>query len=178
MGLARLNIWIHGIEDPCRISNKTWYVVVTDCQNRVVEWCGRKYADLPAKCGHREVSLPPGCYLVWAALNVFDIKGGIQGNYVTHFAFAKVDCHETACVHLYAPTYKKCWQAFRFATEFIAERGGFPRDTARNVEKFVGLGEQLTGALDDGPGDRQFATELERLPAVLKKKPKFEKGDE
>ena len=168
MGVARLNIWIHDIEDPCRISDKTWYVVVTDCQNRVVKWCGRRYADLPAKCGHRELKLPPGCYVVWAALNVFDIPGGgVQGNYVTHFAFANVDCHETACIHLYAPRFKSCWQTLRLATEIIAERQGFPE-----------LGNGLAGALEDAPGDRHLSAEIKRLPKVLKAKPKFDKEED
>lgn len=49
MGFARLNVWVHDIQNPCRISDRTWRINVTDCENRIVTYCGRRYANLPAR---------------------------------------------------------------------------------------------------------------------------------
>ena len=64
MGLATLNVWIHDELDPCAINDGFWYVTVTHCNGKVLEWCGQTYRGEDAKCGHAEFALPPGCYFV------------------------------------------------------------------------------------------------------------------
>lgn len=170
MGFARLNVWVHDVQDPCRISDQTWRINITDCQNRVVTYCGRRYANLPARCGHTELRLPPGCYIVWGALGVAIRPPFLYANYVTHFAFVTVRCDETACVHLYAPSYKKCWRAFLLATHLIAQQQGF-RDVRREeLAEFERLGERLAGEADAAGGDEVFADQLKELPEILREK--------
>jgi hypothetical protein len=180
MGFARLNVWVHDVQDPCRISDRTWRINVTDCQNRIVSYCGRRYANLPARCGHLELRLPPGCYIVWGALSVHVAPKFVYANYVTHFAFVNVDCHETACVHLYAPTYKKCWRAFVLATRLIAEQKGFKKGGQDEVEQFLRLGERLAGQAPAAAGDDEFAEQTEELVKSLREEEpdKLRKFDE
>jgi len=178
MGFARLNVWVHDIQDPCRISDATWRVNVTDCQNRVLSYCGRQYANIPARCGHVEFTLPPGCYIVWAALSVAILPPFLYANYITHFAFAHVDCDEDGCVHLYAPSYKKCWRAFLLATRLIAEQKGFPADLVKQIDQFTAIGERLAGHAEAAGGDDEFDRQVEGLPKVLKEKVPKEKQPE
>lgn len=71
MSTAKLNVWITEIGDPCHFiepsPNENWYVHILDCDGKVLEWCGRRYRDFLAKCGHVEIEVPPGCYTVMAS---------------------------------------------------------------------------------------------------------------
>ncbi len=178
MGFATLDVWVHDIQDPCRISDATWRVNVTDCQNRVISYCGRRYANIPAPCGHVEFRLPPGCYIVWAALSVAVVPPFLYANYITHFAFVHVDCHEAGCVHLYAPSYKMCWRAFLLATQLIAQQKGFPAQLARTIDQFAGLGERLAGHAKAVPGDEEFERQVKELREVLAKEPRPDEAPE
>lgn len=171
MGYARLNVWVHDIEDPCRISDRTWRLNVTDCQNRIIQHCGRRYANIPAPCGHRQIVLPPGCYIVWGALNVAIVPPFLYANYITHFAFVHVDCHETGCVHLYAPPYKKCWRAFWLATRLIAAHEGFRGVDQGDLERFEALGERLAGQAEPVAGDEEFDRQVRELEKLLRQEP-------
>jgi hypothetical protein len=139
-----------------KISDLTWFVNVTDCKGRVVEWCGRRYAGIPARCGHVEIELPPGCYIVSGAKSFAVAPPFLYLNYITHFSMVEVGCDEKACVHLYAPTYRLCWRFLFFATQVLAQLQGIPREKT----------ERLTAALNDVlphvPATAQDA-ELERL---------------
>lgn len=172
MGLAKLNVWIHDVVDPCKISDQTWLVNVTDCNNRVVEWCGRKYAAIPAQCGHIEIDLPPGCYTVWGALSVAIIPPFLYANYITHFCIVTVGCDEKACVQLYAPSYRWCWRSFFFATEILAQQQGIPRDKADR------LLEALNAVIEHVPktaSDAELEELLKELPKIIRQKPEKRK---
>lgn len=41
-------------------------VHILHCNGEILKWCGKKYANLPTQCGHLEVEIPPGCYMVVA----------------------------------------------------------------------------------------------------------------
>ena len=108
MGMSKLNVWISAMDDPCGISKRTWYVTIYDCDGNVLEWCGRRYVVLPARCGHLEVEVPPGCYYLKAVWS-FRIWGGIY--YVNHFtdaAIVQACCNETVCVKLFNPSVHRC----------------------------------------------------------------------
>jgi hypothetical protein len=108
MGMAKINIWISAMDDPCLVDSRTWYVTIYDCDGNVLEWCGRKYVVLPAKCGHLEVEVPPGCFLLRAVWS-FSLVGGIY--YVNHFtdaAIVQAVCEQTTCVKLYNPSIHRC----------------------------------------------------------------------
>src|SRR5262245_43268332 len=88
MSTARLNVWITQQGDPCRIENKkTLFVHVLHCNGEPLEWCGRKYLHIPARCGHLDIEIPPGCYIVGAVENPQGIPP--LGNHLTHVAIVR-----------------------------------------------------------------------------------------
>src|ERR1041384_5051160 len=106
MSTAKLNIWITQKGDPCRINKETLFVHVLHCNGEVLEWCGRRYLHIPARCGHLELEVPVGCYIVGAVEN----PGGIPplGNHLTHVAIVRADCGKDICVTLFDPTFHMC----------------------------------------------------------------------
>jgi hypothetical protein len=136
VGVAKVDVWIADIADPCKISNATWYVTVTDCRNRVIEWCRKAYEAMPAECGHIEIELPPGCYLVFGALNVWQPPpepGWPSSNYFTHTGILTLTCEESACLRLYAPLFRNCWDVVLRATEVLQARGELSQDVLNTV---------------------------------------------
>ena len=108
MGLSKLNIWISDMDDLCSVSLLTWYVTIYDCNGKVLEWCGRRYVVIPAKCGHLEIEVPPGCYYIKAVWN-FKLVGNIY--YVNHFtdaAIVQACCEQHVCVKLFNPGIHRC----------------------------------------------------------------------
>jgi len=125
MGKAKINIWVSGEADACGVWAGEGEITVFDCKG-VLEWpCGRflspegewrpvphgLYKDLPFKCGHLEVEVPPGCYWVIAGY-VSQPRPPIHLNYTTHVGIVQACCDETACVKLYNPTIRLCWDWF------------------------------------------------------------------
>ena len=134
MGMARLNVWISAMDDPCGIDNRTWYVTIYDCDGNVLEWCGRKYVVLPAKCGHLEVEVPPGCYYLKAVWS-FRFLGGIF--YVNHFtdaAIVQAVCDQTACVKLFNPSIHRCGIILLRAVRDLVQQKGVKPELARQLE--------------------------------------------
>jgi len=137
MGMAKLNIWISGLDDPCSISNRTWYVTVYDCDGNVLEWCGRRYVVLRARCGHLEVDVPPGCYRINAVWS-FHLAGGIF--YVNHFtdsAIVQARCDETVCVKLFNPSVHRCGKILLRAVQDLQLQKAIKPEVARPVEEAV-----------------------------------------
>jgi hypothetical protein len=96
MGFAHVNVWITDIGHPCRMSSQAWRVWVWQCDGTPLEWCGKVYGGLSAECGHLELELPPGCYVIWGYLQQ-------QNNFVwTDRAVVQACCDEHHCVTLYA----------------------------------------------------------------------------
>ena len=151
MSTAMLNVWITDIGDPCHIikphPEEQWYVHVVDCDGRVVEWCGRRYRDIPAKCGHAEFELPPGCYAVLASHSREHEGVGEFGNRLTHVQIVRVNCGDHACVTLFSPSAWHCGTWFKAAIEMqltAMERAGVKPETARRAIKAIdALLEQL-----------------------------------
>jgi hypothetical protein len=167
MGVSTLNVWVHDIVDPCRISDHTWFINITDCKNQVVEWCGKRYAGIPARCGHVQVELPPGCYTVWGALSFAIRPPFLYANYVTHFAPVTLCCEDKQCVQLYAPTYHQCWRSILLATQFIAEAQpqAIPPEKAKQLLDIVNsVLEHVPKTAGDAALDQIFA----ELPAMMK----------
>lgn len=110
MGLAMLNVWIGDREDPCKISEEEgWFVVILDCQRHLVKWCDLENP-APTKCGHAEITLPPGCYIVFAAKGWDPTTSGeIFAKDVTHATNVTVGCEAKACIQLYTSPEILCW---------------------------------------------------------------------
>jgi hypothetical protein len=154
MGLARMNIWLSDVADPCGTFKGSGRMTVLDCKG-VLEWpCGRfldpdgkwqpvpggAYHDLPFRCGHLEVEVPPGCYWVTAGYVGPPVGGIVHFNGTTHVGIVEVGCDETACVKLYNPTLRLCWDWFLVGLRTLAgARGtGITAAQVREVENVVG----------------------------------------
>jgi hypothetical protein len=107
MSVAMANIWITQQGKPCTIENKkTLFVYFLHCDGRVLEWCGKRYVGLPAKCGHLQIEIPVGCYIVGAVENPSGIPP--LGNHLTHIAIIRANCGDHVCVTLFNPTLHHC----------------------------------------------------------------------
>jgi len=140
MGLAKLNVWVSKVGDPCKVSNKTWYVNIYDCSGEILEWCDRKYAVIKAPCGHVEVELPPGCYIVNAVWGYWiDANDVLHGNHFAHNTIVQVECDKVKCIKLFTPKAHVCGVIFRLAVADLVRQDVVPRNVA----------EKLNEALDE-----------------------------
>lgn len=150
MGVGRINIWISDVADACGTWRGSGRATVFDCDG-ILSWpCGRhrtegqdwqqvpngQFRNLPFRCGHLEVELPPGCYWVVAG-SVSPSSGFIHLNYTTHVGIVQVGCDETACVKLYNPSIRLCWNWFRVGMRALAAQGELDRGQVEEVEKLV-----------------------------------------
>ena len=109
------------------------------CDGRVLNWCGRRYVGIPAPCGHVEITVPPGCYVLRGGENMgVDAHGGVTGNHLTDHAVVTACCDESTCVTLFAPSLHNCVFGVRVALR-----------AAMAVEKVPAeLGEPALAALE------------------------------
>jgi hypothetical protein len=122
MGMAKLQIWFTAEGNPCTISerddhdNLPWEVAIMHCSGQVLSWCGRRYVGLIARCGHLEVEVPPGCYVIRGGESMgVNPHGGITGNHLTDHAVVTACCDESTCVTLFAPSLHSCLFGFNAA---------------------------------------------------------------
>ena len=162
MGTNNVNIWITKRGDPCQIADTEHFVYVLQCSGKVLEWCGRRYANDPAdkknpnwmktKCGHLELELPPGCYVVGAV----ESSAGIPplGNCLTHIAMVRVNCGDHACVTLFDPSLHICGTWFGLGITFVAGGGGgqgFPRNAVGPAKEALAAVNKLLEVLEPDP---------------------------
>jgi hypothetical protein len=146
MSTATLNVWITEIGDPCHIIKPNpdpvtgdplgWFVHVLDCDGKVLEWCGTTYRDIPAKCGHAEIELPPGCYSVMASHSPKGVGVPPFGNRLTHVSVVRVNCGDHACVTLFSPSIWNCGTWFKTAIQdhtAVLVKGGMKAEVARGA---------------------------------------------
>jgi hypothetical protein len=155
MGVGRLNLWVSDVADACSTfrggtAEGGGGITVLDCRG-VLQWpCGRyqtpqgewlpipngSYENLPFECGHLEVELPPGCYWAmagWTAPN----PGFIHFNYVTHVGIAEVSCDQVACVKLFNPSARLCWNWALLGLRMLAIHGGVDPNRVEEVADIV-----------------------------------------
>jgi len=182
MGLGRLNIWVSDVSDPCGTWRGGGTVTVSDCKG-VLEWpCGRFmtpdgawqpvqngiYKDLPFKCGHLEVELPPGCYWVVASYAGHQTPGApwppLAFNYMTHVGITQVGCDETACIKLFNPSLRFCWLGLHGGLQMLAAaRGQDPR-----IQELESLAEELLRDAPRLPIERMLERAFEDLVDAAK----------
>lgn len=146
MSTGQLNVWITEPGRPCRITNDTYYVSIAHCNGEILEWCDRRYLGLPAKCGHLEVEVPPGCYQLRAVHHgTRPGPGGVYyGNWLTDSAIVEVSCGDHECVKLYSPAAKTCGRLFHLALRQFGEQMGVDEELRREtLENLEALGDQL-----------------------------------
>lgn len=160
MGIAKIQVWITGEGDPCGVSQRppdpddpaTWVVAVWECNGRLLNWCGRQYFNIPAPCGHVEIEVPPGRYVVRAADAMSLGPFGVTGNHWTEHGVVTVNCDDTACLTLFAPSAHHCGFGFQQVLETLIEREMVDVELARPV--LEGL-RQIVQQLPPGPYERR-----------------------
>jgi hypothetical protein len=138
MGMAKLQIWFTAEGSPCTISerdehdNLPWEVAIMHCDGRALTWCGRRYVGIPARCGHVEIDVPPGCYVIRGGENMgVDAHGGVTGNHLTDHAVVTACCDESTCVTLFAPSLHNCVFGVRKAVTQAIAADKLPADVGR-----------------------------------------------
>jgi hypothetical protein len=141
-----------------------FFVHVTDCHGKVLEWCGKKFTFIPTKCGFAEIEVPPGCYSVFATHTP---PGKVSrppfGNRLTHVQVVRVNCGDHVCVTLFSPSMWHCgtWFGEAVKTQTAALEGA-------NVD--AKTTRALTTALDAFlkklPPDEYAANTLEAVRAA------------
>ena len=170
MATGRIDIWVTTAGDPCRISEVgvdspgPWVVAIWDCCGRLLTWCGKRYVGLPTKCGHIEVEVPPGTYVIRAAegMNV-QADGSVTGNYWTDHAVAYVCCGEETCVTLVAPSTHQCGFGWLYAVEALMKAGKIDRGLAENA---LQAGHALLAQLPQSAFERATRETLLELAAA------------
>jgi hypothetical protein len=140
MGLAKLQIWINSEGDPCKISerdehdNSPWVVAIWHCDGDLLEWCGKKYYNMVAKCGHLEVDVPPGCYVIRAADGMSISKDGqVVGNHWSDHAVVTACCDENTCITLFAPSAHSCGIGFLAVLDRLIIAKKIPADIGKEA---------------------------------------------
>jgi hypothetical protein len=139
MGLATLNVFVSGIDDPCVIDRRTWYVNIYNCDGKILEYCGKKYALLRAKCGHLEIQVPPGCYRINAVYNYKYVKPA-QAYHANHFTDSTIVnpcCAQTTCVKLFNPSVHRCGYIYVQAVRDLVPQKVVDHKLVSQVEKAV-----------------------------------------
>ena len=155
MGIGKINIWLSAVADPCGTLKGNEIVTILDCKG-ILEWpCGRylageqwvpvpggKYHNLPAKCGHLQVEVPPGTYWIMAG-GVYEYGKLIHPNYATHVGIVVVGCDETACVKLYNPSVRLCWDWAMIGLKGLVTANPELKALADQVGELEKLGERI-----------------------------------
>lgn len=125
MGMAKLNIYVSGLDDPCKVDQRTWFVTIFNCDGSVLEHCGRRFVVIPARCGHLEVKVPPGCYYIKAVWNFRVITPNLvyRANHFTDAAIVTACCEQTVCVKLFNPSVHRCGYIYVRALRDLARQG-------------------------------------------------------
>jgi len=142
MGFANLNVWISD-GDPCSISQNDWLVTATDCSGHPVSWCEPEPSGphlihgspFPAPCGHAEIKIPPGCYVISAFR--FAKVGQFFFFFFTDSCIVAVGCDETACVHLFRRTDRQHLGGAAGAAARLAAEQTIPLDKAERLREAV-----------------------------------------
>lgn len=163
MGLAKLNIWVSGRDDPCSVSPITWYVTIYNCDGSVLEWCERKYVVLPAKCGHLEVEVPPGCYYIKAVWGYRLVETGVYWvNHFTDAAIVQAVCEKTTCVKLFNPSDHRCGYIYALALKDLMKQKAIKPELAKKaIEAINAVLEQTPRPIRDF--ELGHEKEIERL---------------
>ena len=168
MSVARLNVWVTAVGDPCRIDTlHQWYVHVLHCEGDIVEWpAGNHYVNLPTKAGHLEVDIPPGCYVVCATWSRSAQTSGAPtsfGNHISHLAMVRANCGDHVCVTLFPPTFHWCGIWWLIALREAVTAKVVPANVARPAEQAV------RAVLDKVPAD-PFTEQMQKITKAPKPK--------
>ncbi len=147
MSLAKISIFVSGIDDPCSVDNRTWYVTIYNCDGSVLEWCGKRYVVLKAPCGHLQEKVPPGCYYIKAVWGFTVVTPGLvyRANHFTDAAIVTACCDETTCVKLFNPSAHRCGYIYVRAVQDLVAQKAIGPEQAEPVDAAVNEINELIG---------------------------------
>ena len=150
MSTSNLDVWVSEVGNPCKIDmNYQWFVHVLNCDGSVLDWCDRRYTNIETTCGHVELEIPPGQYMVCATWSPgapsphpFSL-----GNHISHLQVVRANCADHICVTLFPPTFHWCGIWWLRALADHAELGTINRE---RVDQAM---EAVRAVLDEVPMD-------------------------
>jgi len=139
MGMSKLNVFVSGVDDPCTVDQRTWYVTIFNCDGSVLEHCGKRYVVLPAPCGHLEVEVPPGCYYIKAVWSFVIVTPNLvyRANHFTDAGIVTVCCDDHACIKLFNPSVHRCGFIYVRALQDMARQGVIEGALANRADAIV-----------------------------------------
>jgi hypothetical protein len=161
MSTARLDVWVTAVGDACRIDDeRPWFVHVLHCDGSILEWCGRRYSNVETKCGHVEIEVPPGCYMVCATWSPApdDATPRSLGNHISHVVAVRANCGDHVCVTLFPPTFHFCGIWWIVALRDHVQMGLVDQDVAAGAIEAV---ERVLEATEGVEADPMTKTLLE-----------------
>lgn len=151
--------------DPCKIDMQhQWYVHVLHCDGTILDWCDKRYTNLKTKCGHLDIKIPPGCYMVVATWSPARDVGGPPtslGNHISHLAAVRVNCGDHACVTLFPPTFHYCGIWWLTPLRQYVEDGRINRDVGQRAI------EAVEAVLEEAGGPDPFTAKLLKNKELL-----------
>ncbi|NBC16340.1 MAG: hypothetical protein GVY18_03380 [Bacteroidetes bacterium] len=176
MGLAKLNIFVSGIDDPCTVDQRTWYVTIFNCDGSVLEHCGTRYVVRPAPCGHLHVEIPPGCYYIKAVWGFTVVTPNLvyRANHFTDAAIVTACCEQTTCVKLFNPSVHRCGYIYVRALRDLARQGVIEGNLADRAARIV---EDVAEQDEDRPMGRFEMLIEEEIEQELKRRMKEEQRE-
>lgn len=175
MSTARLNVWVTEVGNACRIDNlHQWFVHVLHCDGEILRWCDREYINLATKCGHLEVEIPPGCYMVvatWSPAPPGQTVPTSLGNHISHLVTIRANCGDEICVTLFPPTFHWCGHWWLIALRENIELNLLPAEAADAAKAAQEAVERL---LDQLPPD-DFTQRMLRITEQRPNPPRAEK---
>ena len=168
MGMSKLNVFVSELGDPCRVSQRTWYVTIYDCHGQVLRHCGMPYLLLDAHCGHLEVEVPPGCYTVQAVWSYSVVVPGqvYRANHFTHKAIVQACCGGHACVTLFNPKVHECGTIYALAVRDMVAQGVIPAAQGQELADRI---QTVNALVQDGEPMFELA-HLAEIDAVVRAK--------
>lgn len=182
MGTGKLNVFVMRPDDSCGVDPRTWLVSIFECDGQPLKWCDRAYIGLPARCGHVEIDVPPGCYSVvaswrpeiWPPRPIVDPPIGPPINppigpippivlpaIFTDHSAVTVCCDGTACVQLFVPSARRRARLLEADLRTIAQLPEADRPAGDVLDRVGRALTDLLGSLPQAAHPLELA-ELER----------------
>jgi len=179
MGMTKLNIYVSGLDDPCKVDQRTWYVTIFNCDGTVLEHCGKRFVVLPARCGHLEVDVPPGCYYIKAVWSFVVVTPGLvyRANHFTDAAIVTACCGEHVCVKLFNPSVHRCGYIYARALRDLAAQGVIETNLAARAQRLVDTVAELDEARPQLKFEVLIEDEIERRLKELAEQDKKKGGE-
>jgi hypothetical protein len=164
MSTATLNVWVGAVGRPCRIGDdQQWFVHILRCDGEIVTWCKRPLTNLKTECGHLEVEVPPGCYVVCATWSPGTSSADL-GNHLTHCAIVQAKCGDHVCVNLFTPSLHDCGTWFLLGVHAALQANRLNREGVRAARAVETAVRDLQKFLPGGFAERVGPLGMEARP--------------